>query len=91
MPLVAQNITRSSIGGDPNEDVKNRVSEMALGVSALSVLPWAMFVPVWGPSFDGQEGLRLALSVFSLVVYLIPTIYTLVSLVAWFVSPTDPV
>ena len=34
------------------------------------MLPWAVFFPVWGPSFDGQQGLRLALSVFSLVLLL---------------------
>ena len=73
------------------EDAMAASSFFAFCISLLSMLPWAVFFPVWGPSFDGQEGLRLALSVSSLVVYLIPTIYTMMSLVAWFVSPTDSV
>lgn len=51
------------------------VSTLEIVVSALSMLPWALFVPVWFRSFEGDKGVRLALSIFSLVLlFLFPVI-----------------
>lgn len=47
------------------------LSYLAIGISVLSLLVWATFWPVWGSSFegDGDDGLRLALSTSSVVLF----------------------
>jgi len=48
------------------EEAAVECSLSSIVISTLPMLPWALFFPVWGPRFDGDECPRLALSIFSL-------------------------
>lgn len=65
------------LSGDGAETVDEDIflcSDWAFVISLLSALPWAVFFPVWGPSFEEQGRLRLALSISSLVLLLFPSL-----------------
>lgn len=65
--------TRVRFGSDERswEVVILLVATLEIIVSALSVLPWAVFFPVWFRSFEGDKGVRLALSISSLVLLIL--------------------
>ncbi|CAM9386703.1 unnamed protein product [Choristocarpus tenellus] len=72
LPKIAQLAARDPIHilahpkGERGKLAKHilRIGFLGVGVSVISLIPWALFLPVWGP-FEGDDTLRLALSTVS--------------------------